>query len=88
MSAKVAVIMLMLLLSVGVGLVFGEWFYRLYLSAIPTVGQSQFNASASHVAYLMYGACVGGVLFVWWLIGMGVGGMLKRAPKAQVSAGH
>src|SRR5262245_6561638 len=33
MSAKVAVIMLMLLLSVGVGLVFGEWFYRLYLSA-------------------------------------------------------
>jgi len=83
MSAKFFGFLLLLVLSVAVGCGLGEWFYRLHISAIPPVGQSQFNASASHVAYLMYGLCVGLVLFVWSLIGMGINGIMRRSSKQQ-----
>jgi hypothetical protein len=88
MSAKVVLFGLLLVVSIGVGIALGEWFYRLYLSAIPPVGQSQFNAQASHVAYILYGVCVGLVMFVWSLIGMGVGGLMRKKPEAQVAASH
>jgi hypothetical protein len=81
MSPKFVTVMVLLVLSVAVGVALGEWFYRLYLSAIPPVGQSQFNAQAAHVAYLMYGAGVGVVLFVWSLLGMGVSGFLDKLAK-------
>lgn len=83
MSGKVVMFTLLLVLSVAVGVALGEWFYRLYVSAIPQVGQSQFNTQASHVAYLLYGSCVGLVLFVWSLIGMGINGIMRRASKQQ-----
>jgi hypothetical protein len=86
MSARVFLFGLLLVVSIGVGVVFGEWFYRLYLSAIPALGQSQLNAQASHVAYILYGVCVGLVMFVWALIGMGVGGLMRKKPKAEVAA--
>ena len=87
MSSKLVTFIVLLVLSMAAGLALGEWFYRLYLSAIPPVGQSQFNAQASHVAYLMYGAGVGVVLFVWALLGMAVGGILSKMPKRETAQG-
>lgn len=83
MSSKLVTFIVLLVISIAAGLALGEWFYRLYLSAIPPVGQSQFNAQASHVAYLMYGAGVGVVLFVWALIGMAFGGILGKMKKGE-----
>ena len=74
MSARVVKIVVLLVLSEAVGLTLGEWFYRLYLSAIPPVGQSQFNTQAAHVAHFMYGSGVGVILFVWALLGMAIAG--------------
>jgi hypothetical protein len=81
MSSKFVIIIVMLVLSEGAGVALGEWFYRLYLSAIPPVGQSEFNAHASHVVHLTYGAGVGVVLFAWSLLGMAVGAILGRMGK-------
>jgi len=86
MSSRFVTFIVLLLISIAAGLALGEWFYRLYLSAIPPVGQSQFNAQASHVAYLMYGCGVGVVLFVWALIGMALGGLLGRRRKGEKAA--
>jgi hypothetical protein len=84
--SKLVTLIVLLVLSVAAGLGLGEWYYRLYLSAIPPVGQSQFNASAAHIAFLMYGCGVGVVLFVWALLGMAVSGIMSRIPKREEPA--
>jgi len=81
MSSRAVTIIVLLVLSEAAGVALGECFYRLFLSAIPPVGQSQFTAQASHVAHLMYGAGVGVVLFVWSLLGMAAGGLLNKMRK-------
>jgi len=86
MSAKVVSIIVLLVLSVAVGCALGEWFYRLYLSAIPPVGQSQFNAQAAHFAFITYGVGVGVVMFVWSLLGMAVSGIMSKMPKREAPA--
>ena len=87
MSARVVTIIVLLVLSEAAGLALGEWFYRLYLSAIPPVGQSQFNTQAAHVAHLMYGTGVGVILFVWSLLGMASAGILSKMPKREAAKG-
>ena len=86
MSAKVVTFIVLLVLSLAAGFGLGEWFFRLYLTAIPPVGQSQFNASAAHVAFLMYGCGVGVVLFVWSLLGMAASGLMSRMPKTSAGS--
>lgn len=81
MSRRFVTIVVLLVLSEAAGVGVGEWFYRLYLTAIPPVGQSQFNAQASHVAHLLYGAGVGVILFVWSLIGMAASGLMGAMKK-------
>ena len=87
MSPRSVTLIVLLILSEALGIAIGEVFYRLYVSAIPPVGQSAFTASASHVAHITYGAGVGVVLFLWALLGMGAGGVVgklvkKDSPKA------
>ena len=84
--SKLVTFLVLLVLSIAVGCACGEWFYRLYLSAIPPVGQSQFNANAAHVAFIMYGVGVGVVMFVWSLLGMAVSGILSKLPKREAQA--
>jgi hypothetical protein len=86
MSPRSVTLVVLLLLSVCMGVALGEWFYRLYLSAIPPVGQSQFNAGASHMVHLVYGAGVGVVLFLWALLGMAAGRLLGMTTKPATPA--
>ncbi len=83
MSSKTVTMVVLFLMSLATGVGIGEIFYRLYLSAIPPVGQSQFTASASHVAHLGYGAGVGIVLFVWSFLGMAAGGLMGKLGKSE-----
>lgn len=73
MTAKRFLLILLFLVSEGVGIACGEWFFRLYVSSIPPVGQNAFTANASHAAHLLYGAVVGLLLFLWALLGMLLG---------------
>jgi hypothetical protein len=72
MSGKSVSFLLLFLVSVGLGVGIGEWFYKLFLRAVPPVALSQFNSQAAHVVYWIYGAGVGVALFVWSLIGIAV----------------
>lgn len=84
MSPRILVVIALFVLSEAAGIAIGEWFYRLFVSAIPPVGQSQFTAQASHVAHIGYGAAVGVALFAWALLGMVIarvhGGRAKPEP--------
>lgn len=73
-------LVLFLVLSVLIGLGVGEWFFRLYMKALPPMAQSEFNTSASRIAHLMYGAGLGLVLFLWWLLGMAAANILRKKP--------
>ena len=81
MSAKTWMILALLVLSLAAGVALGEWFFRLYLRAMPAVVLSDFNTQSSRIAHWLYGACAGVVLFVWSLIGMAVNGMTRRKAK-------
>ena len=86
MSSKGFVMIALFVLSMVAGVLLGEWFFHLFMQAVPPVAQSQFNMQSSRVAHWLYGAGVGVVLFVWALIGMAVAGMTRKAPKATAAA--
>ncbi|HXS82850.1 MAG TPA: hypothetical protein VN896_09020 [Methylomirabilota bacterium] len=72
MSGKTWTFLLLFLVSVGLGVGIGEWYFKLFLKAVPPVALSQFNSQAAHVVYWIYGAGVGVAMFVWALIGVAV----------------
>lgn len=82
MSSKGFVMIALFVLSMAAGVVLGEWFFQLFMQAVPPVAQSQFNMQSSRVAHWLYGAGVGVVLFVWAMIGMAVGRMFRPAARA------
>ncbi len=76
------ILTLLIVLSEVIGVVLGEWFFRLFLKAVPPVAMSQVTQSSSHVFYWAYGAGVGVVFFLWGLFGMMLGRMQKAAKSA------
>ena len=82
MSARTITTILLFILSEAAGLALGEWFFRLYVKAIPPVGLSEFTTQSSHVAHLAYGAGVGIVLFLWALLGMAIDRMMQMTSKS------
>ena len=82
MSSKGFVMLALFILSMVAGVALGEWFFHLFLQAVPPVALSNFNTQSSRIAHWLYGGGVGVALFVWALIGMAVGRMTRRAPKA------
>jgi len=81
MSPRIVTLVVLLVLSEAAGLALGEWFFRLYLKAVPPVAISEFTAQSSRVAHLLYGAGVGVVLFVWALLGMTAARVLQAMSK-------
>ena len=81
MSPKTVIMIVLFVVSLAVGAALGEWFFRLYLKAIPPVALSDFNAQSARIAYLVYGVAVGLLLFAWSLIGMAVGRMFQMMSK-------
>jgi hypothetical protein len=77
------VLIVLFLLSEAIGIVFGELYFHLYLKAIPPMAHSDFNAGASRLMHDLYGAGLGVVIFLWALVGMGTGSLLRRSPKPQ-----
>lgn len=86
MSPRVLTYGVLFVVSIIVGLLLGEWFFRLYISALPPVAASTFNTQAARVAHLLYGAGVGVVLFVWTMLGAMADGMVRMASKPKAVA--
>ena len=81
----VLAIVLLLLGSLALGLGFGEWFFRLFLKAMPVGSSSTFNEGAAHVAFLAYGALAGVIIFVWATFAASVARLSKRPPSPPVA---
>ena len=77
MSPRSWVLIGLFLLSEAAGVAIGEWFYHLYVRAVPPSALSDFNAQSSRIAHWFYGGGVGALLFVWALIGMAAGRLSK-----------
>jgi hypothetical protein len=81
MKPRTVTLIVLFIVGEAVGLALGEAFFRLFLKAAPPMALSQFNSQASHVVHLAYGAGVGLVLFVWALLGMAAGSLLRSGSK-------
>jgi hypothetical protein len=81
--SRLTVMIVLLIASEAAGVALGEWFYRLFLKAVPPVALSQFNASSAHVVYLTYGGGVGLVLFAWAYVGMAIARLQRLAGKGE-----
>lgn len=82
MSARGFMTLFLFVLSEVVGVLLGEWFFQLFLKAVPPVALSDFNSQSSRIAHWMYGAGVGLVLFGWSLLGMVMNRIGRPSPKA------
>lgn len=83
MSSRFIVTIVLLIASEAVGVALGEWFFRLFLKAVPPVALSQFNAGSAHVVYLTYGGGVGLVLFAWAYLGMAISRLQQLGGKGE-----
>ena len=86
MSSKGFVMLVLFVLSEVAGVALGEWFYHLFLQAVPPVALSTFNSQSSRIAHWLYGGGVGLVLFGWALIGMAISRVSRARPKTEASA--
>ena len=82
MSGKTFSFLFLFVASLGLGVAVGEWFFHLFLKAVPPVALSQFNTQSARIAHWMYGGGVGIVLFGFALIGMVMGKIGRPSPKA------
>jgi hypothetical protein len=69
------VMILLFVLSEVAGVLIGEWFFHLFMKAMPPVALSQVISQSSHFFFWLYGGGVGVVLFLWTLLGMTVSKM-------------
>ena len=81
------VMTVLFVLSEAIGIAIGEWFFHLFLQAVPPVALSNFNTQSSRIAHWLYGGGVGIVLFAWAFIGVMVGRMQQMGKKAAANPG-
>lgn len=82
MSPGFIVMLVLFLLSMAAGVALGEWFYHLFLKAVPPVALSTFNSQSSRIAHWLYGGGVGLVLFAWVWLGMAANRMIQMMSKS------
>ena len=68
MSRRMIGIILLLGGSEILGILGGEYFFRLFLKTVPPIGLSAFNISTAHGAFIVYGLVAGLAIFAWALI--------------------
>ena len=81
MSAKLLMNIALFVVSLIVGVAIGEWFFHLFLQAVPPVALSNFNTQSSRIAHWLYGVGVGLILWAWALIGMAISRLRQLAAK-------
>jgi hypothetical protein len=78
-------LILLLLGSLGIGVLMGEVFHRLFLSTVPPAMLSGFNKGTAHFFHIAYGIGAGVVIFVWAVLAAGLAplfGTKQPTPKS------
>ena len=83
MSGRTFSFLLLFVVGEAVGVGVGEWFFHLFLKAVPPVALSQFNTQAARIAHWLYGAGVGLGLFLWAWLGIAVNRLSQVGSKKE-----
>ena len=87
MSRRSVGILLLLGASVVLGVISGEWFFRLFVHTVPPMAVSAFSQSAAHAGFLTYGIVLGVVMCAWSLLAVVLSRFFRNAePKSPPSA--
>jgi hypothetical protein len=63
-------ILVLLVASEALGLLLGQWFFRIYQQTVPPAVVTSFNVTAAHGWFLTNGALAGLLFFIWGLLVM------------------
>jgi len=87
MSRKMYGVLILFVLSVVLGVLFGQVFFGLLEKSVPPVAQTDFNRSGAHFACILYGLGIGIVIFVWSLLVMVVAPVFRGTRKVGKGGG-
>ena len=65
MRSKFVGLLILLLASVGLGVVIGNFFFVLFERTVPPAVLTSFNKGTAHLAFIGYGLAAGFVIFIW-----------------------
>lgn len=75
-------LLVLLVAGEGLGLLMGEWFFRIYGKTVPVAVTTPFNTTAAHGYFLWNGALAGLVFFIWGLLAIGLAPLFRsRRPE-------
>jgi hypothetical protein len=86
MSGRTWTFLLLFMAGEALGVGIGEWFFHLFLKAVPPVALSQFNTQASRIAHWLYGAGVGLGFFLWAWLAIAVNRLTQLGSKSDAKS--
>ena len=72
MSRRMAGLVTLLICSELLGVFSGHWFFGIYVETVPPALTTDFNRSAAYSYFLVWGAVLGFVIFLWALLAVGL----------------
>ena len=81
MSRGVWGILVRLLLSLVLGVLAGEFFFKIWLKTVPPAVTTSFNTGNAHGYYLLSGTVVGVAFFAWGLLSPLIAMMFRNKKK-------
>jgi hypothetical protein len=87
MSRRVVGVLVQLGLSVVLGVLAGEFFFRVWMKTVPSAVTTTFNTGSAHACYLWAGAQVGLAFFLWGLLSPLVARIFRPKPAPPGAAG-
>jgi len=79
MKRMILGLLLMLIGSVAVGILSGNWYFHLFRQTVPPAVLTSFNQATAHGAFLLYGFVIGAVIFLWSLLVLALARFFRRA---------
>ena len=67
MRRRIFGLVIMLIGSVLLGILTGNWYFHLFRQTVPPAVLTSFNQATAHAAFLGYGLLTGAVIFLWSL---------------------
>jgi hypothetical protein len=86
MSRRVVGILVQLGLSVVLGVLAGEFFFKIWMKTVPSAVTTTFNTGSAHAYYLWAGAEMGLAFFLWGLLAPLVARIFRPKPVAPGAA--
>jgi hypothetical protein len=78
-------LLVLLVASEALGLLLGQWFFKIYTDTVPPAVVTSFNVSVARGRFLFDGALVGLVFFIWGLLVMWLAPFFRGRRDADLS---